>query len=142
MQQRIARAFAARTASANPGGDDKAARAAELARRQFPQLVARARSTAPAVGLALDSARRAVHAAGGGAQHLRWDAALFDKLPQAAADLSTRRRPDRAPDPLQRLQGQLNQAIATITRWRAETTTAEASAVAKARDRLLSESEQ
>jgi hypothetical protein len=141
MQQRIATATAsARTASVNPGQNDKAARAAERARRQYPQLVAKVRSAAPAVGRALDSARRAVRAADGEAQHLAWSVALFDQLPQAAADFSARRRPARARDPLQRLYSQLNQAIATMKRWRTETTAAEANAVAAARDRLVNES--
>ena len=55
-------------------------------------------------------ARRAVRAAGGEARHLARDAALFDQLPRAAADFSARRRPARAPDPLQRLPNRLNQA--------------------------------
>jgi hypothetical protein len=107
MQQRIARAFAARTVSANSGGDEKSARAAGLACRQF-------RSWLPRRGVQLrPSAWPSTPPAGPGAV--------------SAATAAPPAHP---------------QAIATIMRWRAETTTAEASAVAKARDRLLSESEQ
>lgn len=140
MRQRIVTATAmARTASATPGQDDKAARAAERARRQYPQLLTKVLHTASDVGRALDSARRAVRAAGGDAQHLAWNAALFDPLPQLAADFSARRQPIRGHDPLRRLHSQVNEAIATVDRWRAETRTAEANAVAAARDRLLDE---
>jgi hypothetical protein len=140
MRRRIAAAIAsARTASVKRGGSDDVARAAVAARRQYPQLVVEVRNGAPDVGQALDSARRAVRAAGGEAQHLAWNAAWFDQLPQAAADFAARRRPVKAHDPLQRLHHHVNQAIDTMKRWRTETTTAAATAVAAARDRLVDE---
>jgi hypothetical protein len=139
MRQWIVRATVlARTASEKRGRDDKAA---ERARRQFPQLVAKVRNEASTLEQTLNSARHAVRGAGCRAQHLRWDTAPFDQLPHAAADFSAQRRPARTgQDPLQHLHQQLNHAIATIRIWREETKVAEANAVSAARDRLINES--
>lgn len=100
MRQLIVAATAsARTASEDPGQNDKAAREAERARRRHQQLVGKIRDRAHHVGPALDSASRSVRAAVGEARHIPWDAALLDQLPRGRSARSGARPTATATQP-------------------------------------------
>jgi hypothetical protein len=124
----------------NSGRGDKARRAVETSRPDYVATVARARSAASGLLHALESARKAVRAAGGKAERLTWDPRLLDRMPSTAKDIAVRQRLARGRGSLHNLRRQLDRAIAAVNHWHAQTTKARRRAVAAVRDGLIRES--
>lgn len=125
--------------AATQNGRDGKARQAVL---RYPDELARTRKAASATQQAVETTRKAVIRAGGRQPRLEWNAAALDQLPSTADNAKALNRLTTVLPGLQAMLSHLDRLRTELTRLRGKAAKAQQHALVRARNQLITESEQ